>query len=68
MVVDILESLDLINSEETSGLSFGTILAFGALIGMPIIGAVVGFLTGIVEAFLYNSFTQWFGGLHIHFE
>lgn len=52
----------------TPGLSFGTVLAFGALIGMPIIFGIVGFFGGIVEALLFNLFTAWFGGLNIDFE
>jgi len=67
LIIDGLVSYELMTSEETQGLSWGTVLAFGALIGMPIIFAVVGFLLGIVEAILYNLFAGWFGGLDINF-
>jgi hypothetical protein len=30
-------------TNETPGLGFGTVLAFGALIGMPVIFAIAGF-------------------------
>jgi hypothetical protein len=54
LIIDTFVTLNIIISAETPGLSYGTILAFGALIGMPAIGAAFGFLTGIVGAFLYN--------------
>jgi hypothetical protein len=44
------------------------VLAFGALIGMPIIFATFGFIVGLIEAFLYNLFARWFGGIEIDFE
>lgn len=68
LIIDALVSFGLITSEETPGLSYGTVLAFGAIIGMPIIFAVFGFLAGIVEAVLYNIFARWFGGLKIDFD
>jgi hypothetical protein len=54
LIIDALVSLEWINSNETPGLSYGTILAFGALVGIPAIGAAFGFITGIIGAFLYN--------------
>ena len=39
LVIDTLVSFDWLTSAETSGLSYGTILAFGAVIGMPLIFA-----------------------------
>jgi len=68
LIIDALVSYELVISEETQGLSWGTVLAFGALIGMPVIFAVAGFLVGIVEAILYNLFARWFSGLKIDFE
>ena len=50
---------------ETPGLSYGTILAFGALIGMPLIFAAVGFVAGIVEAVLFNLLVRRFGGVKL---
>lgn len=67
-IIDALVSFGWITSEETPGLSYGTVLAFGAIIGMPFLFAASGFLTGIVEAVLYNIFAKWFGGLKIDFE
>jgi len=63
LLIDTLVSLGWYSTPETPGLSFGTILAFGALIGMPLIFASIGFLLGIVEAKLYNVSSRWFGGI-----
>jgi len=52
----------------TIGLNWGTALAFLALIGMPVIFAIFGFVAGIVEAILYNIFVDWFGGIEMDFE
>ncbi len=52
----------------TSSLNRGTALAFIALIGMPIISATIGFIVGLIEAFLYNLFAGWFGGIDLDIE
>ena len=52
----------------TPGLSYGTVLAFGALIGMPVIFGVIGFACGIVEAVLYNWISPWIGGFRWSFS
>ena len=52
----------------STGINWGTALAFFALIGMPIIFAAFGFIIGIVEAILYNMFGKWFGGVEITLE
>jgi len=68
LLIDILVSLDWITTDDTPGLSFGTILAFGALIGMPLIGAVIGFIVGFFEALLYNLFAKLIGGFEINLK
>ena len=40
------------------GLNYGTVLAFGALIGMPVIFAAFGFVTGGIGALVYNTFCR----------
>jgi hypothetical protein len=35
---------------------------------MPILFAVFGFITGVIEAYLYNVASKWFGGLEIGIE
>jgi hypothetical protein len=56
---DLLITLNLIASVETPGLGWGTALAFGALIGMPIIFALAGFVGGILEAMVLNYCGVW---------
>ena len=68
LIIDVLVSRGWVTSQETPGLSYGTLLAFGALIGMPIIGATLGFLLGLIEAILYNVFAKWLGGIKLDFE
>ena len=68
LIIDILVNIGWVTSSETPELSYGTVLAFGALIGMPVIFAIAGFLGGIVEALLYNLFAKWFGGIEMDFE
>lgn len=68
LIIDTLVSLGWITSSETSGLSYGTVLAFGAVIGMPLIFAIFGFIFGLIEAFIYNLFARWFGGIEIKLE
>lgn len=63
LLIDLLVSLTWITSSETPWLNYGTLLAFGALFGMPILFAGVGFLLGIIDAILYNIFAKHFGGL-----
>jgi hypothetical protein len=65
LVVDVLVTLGWITSSETPGLSYGTVLAFGALIGMPVIFGIFGFVVGLIEAFVYNVFAKWFGGMNV---
>jgi len=68
-LVDAGVSLGWLSGEfwNTPGLSYGTLLAFGALIGMPLIFAAVGFTAGIIEAVLFNIIAKWFGGLKPNF-
>ena len=54
LVIDALVTLQVITTQETPGLSYGTVLAFGALIGMPLIFAFCGFVFTIVGAYFYN--------------
>lgn len=68
LAIDALATLGWITTTETPGLSYGTILAFGALIGMPIIFASFGFVIGFVGTVLYNLFGKLFGGIEIHFK
>ena len=63
LIIDTLVTLEWVTTSETPGISYGTALAFGALIGMPLIGAVAGLLIGLVEAVLYILFAKWLSAL-----
>ena len=52
----------------TGTLNFGTVLAFGALIGMPISFAMFGFIAGGIGAIGYNLVARWVGGIEMDFE
>ncbi|OIQ30938.1 MAG: hypothetical protein BM564_01630 [Bacteroidetes bacterium MedPE-SWsnd-G2] len=62
LIIDCLVSLNILSAEamSTPGLSKGTLLAFGALLGMPIISGVCGFVLGVIEALIFNYFTTSF--------
>ena len=47
----------------TIGLNGGTALAFGALIGMPLLGGLWGLGIGLVGALGYNMIARRFGGI-----
>jgi hypothetical protein len=64
-IKDILVSLGWITSTDTSGLSYGTLLAFFALVGMPLIFASFGFLMGLFGALIFNYTSKIFNGLDL---
>lgn len=68
LVIDTLVTLGWMTSTETPGLSYGTLLAFGALVGMPLICAAVGFIVGFIGALIYNVYAKRFGGIDIEFS
>lgn len=70
LLIDIMVSLDWLSAEkmETSGLSNGTLLAFGALLAMPLIGMAFGFFSGLLGAWFYNVFAKKLGGLNVDFK
>lgn len=70
LLIDTGVSLGWLSAEAwgTPGLSYGTVLAFGALIGMPVIFGVIGFAGGILEALLFNLISPWFRRLKWDFS
>ena len=64
-IYDALVTSGWVTSTSTPGLSFGTVLAFGALVGMPLIGSVLGCVSGAFGAWTYNSVAKRVGGLEI---
>lgn len=68
LIIDTLVSANWMIHPETSGLSYGTLLAFGALIGMPIIFAGIGLIVGVFEVLMFNTLSKWLGWIEINFE
>ncbi|MXW30018.1 MAG: hypothetical protein F4Z88_04535 [Chloroflexi bacterium] len=66
--MDVLVSAGWVTSDETPGLSSGTALAFGALLGMPVIGGVTGLVAGALGAWLYNLVASRVGGVKINLQ
>ena len=52
----------------TGTLNTGTLLAFEALIGMPIIFGSIGLVAGAVSAVLYNFAAKFLGGIEMDFD
>ena len=52
----------------TGTLNSGTVLAFGALIGMPGTFAIFGFVAGAVGAVLYNFVARRLGGIELDIQ
>jgi hypothetical protein len=49
----------------TDGLNYGSALAFLALLGMPLLFLIVGFVLGFIQAILYNLYAKLLGGFEI---
>jgi hypothetical protein len=47
-------------------LMFG--LGMGFLIFVPVLYAVMGFVFGVISAFIYNLLARWIGGFELEFE
>jgi len=67
-IIDVLVSAGWVTSSETPGLSYGTVLAFGALIGMPVLFSLGGLAYGAVVAVLYNVVSGTLGGIELELE
>lgn len=69
LLIDTSVTLDLLSSEmmKTPGLSSGSLLAFGSLLGMPIIFATLGFVIGVFQAAVFNLFAKWLPNIKMNF-
>lgn len=65
-LIDALVSMEFLSS--APGLSYGTLLAFGALIGMPLLLGAAGFLLGMVAGLLFNGCLKGINGLQVFFD
>jgi len=52
----------------TTGLNGGTALALMAILIMPAIAAVIGFVVGSLEAIVFNSVAKKIGGITVEIE
>lgn len=52
----------------TGSLNWGTALAFGALIGMPLLFALFGFVAGAIGAVIYNLIAKWINGVEVDLD
>ena len=55
------------SSSNTPGL-FGALFGVGAIILLPIFYGVLGFVSGLITAALYNLVCSWIGGLEVETE
>jgi len=44
---------------------FGVLFGIGAIIFLPLLYGVLGFISGLIMAYLYNIIASWVGGLEI---
>ena len=52
----------------TGSVNTGTALAFLALIGMPVLFGVAGYVAGAIGALVYNLIADHFGGIEVELE
>lgn len=60
-IVDVMVTIGWVlpNTVGTPGLSLGTILAFGGLLGVPILFALVGISIGLIEALICKTVSKF---------
>ncbi len=49
------------------GLGFGLVFGIGAIIFLPLMYGVLGFIVGAIMAFLYNVVAGYIGGIEVEF-
>lgn len=52
----------------SDGLIFGTLFGVGAVIFLPIFYGIIGFVGGLISAFLYNLIARLVGGVELEVE
>jgi len=43
-------------------------MGFGFMLFLPILYAVMGFIMGVIGAFIYNVVARWVGGIEVEIE
>lgn len=67
-VIITLTSLGMDSMMGTEGAFAGMQLGAGAIIIFPIIYGIMGFIGGIISAFIFNLVTRFTGGLEVEVE
>ena len=55
-------------SHSPEGGLFAALFGVGAIIFMPIFYGILGFIMGLITAWLYNLVAGWVGGVEVEFE
>ncbi len=55
-------------ADDGGGAVFALFFGVGAVIFLPVFYGVMGFISGVVSAFLYNLVAGWIGGIELEFE
>ncbi len=55
-------------ADEGGGAILALFFGVGAVIFLPVFYGVMGFISGVVSAFLYNLLAGWIGGIELEFE
>ena len=60
LIIDVMVSLKYLDADDmgTTGLGYGTLLSFGALIGMPLIFGGIGGILGLLYDILSQAFRR----------
>ena len=57
-----------LTADARGGAIFALFFGVGAVIFLPVFYGVMGFISGVVSAFLYNLVAGWIGGIECEFE
>jgi hypothetical protein len=68
LMMIIVWAVGALSSTEATPLLAAMMLGVVALIGTPVVGAVVGFLTGYLGGGVYNFFANWYGGMTVELD
>ncbi|QBY05688.1 hypothetical protein E2K93_15545 [Thalassotalea sp. HSM 43] len=52
----------------STGVNWGSLFAFGAIVGMPVLFALVGFILGAMSSVAYNVVSAKLGGIEMDAE
>ena len=64
----IVSSISLIGGAFVEEVSVSSIFGIGAILYFPIMYGIMGFISGVIMAFLYNLTAGWIGGIEVETE